>query len=931
MGSRAALLGLFALVLSCALADGAHAAAPSGAAGTVAGIVIDKRTGGPIAGADLELVGTGAKVRSDIDGRYTIRAAPGAYALRVSAVGYQRARLTGVAVTSGTTTTVDASLEPLGTASVEVIEVVAEADTATEETQLLLRKKADVLSDTISAEVMKKTPGSAAADLVKRAPAVTVKDNKFLFVRGLSERYTAATLNGSKLPSTDPNRRAVPLDLFPAEFLESLSIIKSYTPDLPGDFSGGLAELRLRNFPTQLKYGLSIKGGANSQTTFSDFDTYEGSKYDPFGYGAGFREIPAGTPNPLDNESPSRFSQARRFRDIWSVDTITAPPDLEVNASVGNTLGPLGFQLGGIFANGYRFRTERQKQFRNSGDLDDPEISLSDDFLADRSTYETGLGGILTAAYKIDFDHTLSLRTLFSHASEDQVKVSEGETENLGFDSGLVQQQTEFEYQEEQLVFSQFAGEHEFGIVRVDWRSAIAQTIADQPDTRFQARNGPAGGPFVFVEDSLGGQRLYNQMDEILSDTGVDVTVPFDTRLPFTDVWSGLAARLKLGAGYLYRDRHFEQRRFRYIVPPGAFDTTLPTEVLLAPGNIEPGGVDFEELTAKRDKYDASEEVLGAYGMLDLPIVRDRLRLVGGVRYEDSDITLHVFNDEADLLPTEIPNKNVNFLPGVSLIYSPIDDMNLRLAYSQTVSRPDFRELSPAEFPAQRGERAQVGNPFLEQADITSYDARWEWFFSPTEILSVGFFYKELTKPIEQTVIQRASDLVNSFANADSGWVYGLEFEGRKNFEFLWPRLRDLSILSNATWADSEVTAPRGSTLEVQTNTTRKLQGQPKFIVNLALEYAHPRFGTARLLYNVIDDRISDVGTFGLPDIVETRRHQLDAVLILPLKDLAGFPLSLRLGVSNILNEPVEYTQGSQTQYRYTTGVSFGFGLSYSH
>ena len=928
MGSRAARLALYAFLSGIgALPATVRAAGPTG--GAVAGIVVDKSTGSPIAGAELELVGTEQKTRTTVDGRYSVRAAPGTYALRISAVGYMPARLTDVAVTAGGTTRVDASLEPAGTASVEVIEVVAKADTATEETQLLLRKKADVLSDTISAEVIKKTPGSAAADLVKRAPAVTVKDNKYLFVRGLSERYTAATLNGSKLPSTDPNRRAVPLDLFPADFLESLSIIKSYTPDLPGDFSGGLADLKLRNFPSQLKYGFSIKGGANSQTTFSDFDTYKGSKYDTFGYGESFREIPQGTPNPFDNLSPNRFAQARRFRDIWNVDSITAPPDFAVDASVGNTLGPLGFQIGGVFANTYRFRTERQKQFRNAGDLDDPEISLSDDFLANRSTYETGIGALLTAAYRIGWDHTLTLRTLFNHGSEDQVKTAQGETENLGL-VGQVQQQIEFEYSEEQLVFSQFAGEHEFDWLRVDWRSAIAQTIADQPDTRFQARNGAPGGPYEFVADSLGGQRLYNKMDETLSDSGVDFTVPFETRLPFTDVWKGLAARLKFGGGYLYRIRHFEQRRFQYLVPPGAFDLTLPTEVLLAPGNIKPGGVDFGELTAKRDQYDATEKVLGGYGMLDLPIVRDRLRVVGGVRYEDSHITTHVFTDEGDLLPSEIPNNNVNFLPGVSLIYSPIDDMNVRLAWSQTVSRPDFRELAPAEFPAQRGERAMVGNPFLQQADITSYDARWEWFFSPTEILSVGFFYKELTKPIEQTVIQRASDLVNSFANADTGWVYGLEFEGRKNFQFLWPQLRDLSILSNATWAQSEVTAPRGSTLEVQTNTTRQLQGQPNFIVNVALEYSPPRFGSFRLLYNVIDDRISDVGTFGLPDIIETRRHQLDAVLIFPLQDLAGVPLSLKLGVSNILNEPIEYTQGGETQLRYTTGVSFGLGLSYS-
>ncbi len=905
--------------------------APTGALGAVSGIVVDKRTGTGIGDARVELVGVDRSTRTDLNGRYLIRAAPGSYALRIAAVGYQSTRLEGVDITAGGAARADASLDPLLAGEVEVIEVIAQASASTEATQLLVRKESSVVSDSLSAEVIKKTPGSAAADLVKRAPAVTVKDGQYLYVRGLGERYTGATLNGSKLPSTDPERRTVPLDLFPADFLDSLSIIKSYAPSLPGDFSGGLADLRLRDFPAQLEYDVSIRTGANTQTTFSDFDTYKGSSYDPIGFGREFRDIPAGTPNPVDNLDPNRFSVARRFRDIWNVDTETAPPDLEADASVGNTFGPFGFQIGGVYANGYRFRQERQRQYRNTGDLENPEIGLSDDFLAMRSVYETRLGGVLTAAYRIGWNHKLSFRGLVNHGSEDQVRVSQGETENLGIGVGQVQQQTEFKYQQEQLLFGQLAGEHEFDWLRIDWRTALARTTADQPDTRFQTRNGPADEPLRFVEDSLGGQRLYNELHETLSDSAADLTVPFDTRLPFTTVWSGLPAKFKAGYGYLYRDRSFSQRRFRYIVSPGSFDLTLPTEDLLAPENIQPGGVDFEELTRKRDQYDASEEVLGGYGMFELPIVSDRLRVVGGARVEHSEITVDVFNDEADLEPTRITQKSTDPLPGVSVIYSPLDDMNIRFGFSQTVSRPDFRELSPAEFPAQRGERAKVGNPFLVTTNITSYDARWEWFFSPDEIVSSSFFYKELEAPIEQTVLQRASDLVNSYSNADSGWIYGLEFEGRKHLGFLTPHLRNLSVLANATWAQSEVKAPRGSSLEVQTSTTRKLQGQPDFIINFAVEYTHPRWGSIRLLYNTIDDQLSDVGTFGLPDIVELRRDQLDAVLIAPLKDLVGVPLSAKLSIGNILNDPVIYTQGGETQDRYTTGVTFGFSLSYSH
>lgn len=896
--------------------------------GGLSGVVLDKVSGSPIGDAGIELVGTGQTVRTDLNGRYNTKVAPGTYELRIFAPAYHSIRLEDVEVTAGGSTKADASLEATANAGVEVIEVVAQAAQSSETTQLLFRKKAAVVSDTLSAEMIKKSPGSAAADLVKRAPAVTVKDNKFLFVRGLGERYSYATLNGSKLPSTDPERRAVPLDLFPADFLESLAIVKSYTPDLPGDFSGGLADLQLRTFPPALTYSVGIKGGGNTQTTFRPFRTYHGSRYDTFGFGKAFRDVPNGVPNPIDNSSGLRFPAGRRFRNIWDVDRTTAPTDYEVKASVGNTLGPLGFQLGGIFENKWRRFDQATNQFRNFGDVDNPEIGPFALFHSEQNVFESRLGGLLTAAYKFGWDNLITLRGLYNKGSTDQVRLSSGETDNLGIDSGIIQEQTEFQYTEETLIYGQFAGEHQFPLLRVDWRTAISQTKWDQPDSRYQTRNGPVGGPLLFVDDSLGGQRIFNSMEEVLSDSALDVTLPFKTRLPFTDVWSGLDAKAKAGWGYLWRDRDFTQRRYRYVVSPSAFDLALPTEDLLQPANIQAGGVDFEELTRPRDQFQADQQTIAGYAMVDLPIWRDMLRAVGGVRYEDDDIHLDIFDELTAEFDT-IKKHNQNWLPGVNVIFSPLPDMNLRFGYSETVSRPDFRELSPAEFPAQRGQTAQIGNPNLVQADITSFDARWEWFFSTSEIVSASFFYKDLKKPIEQITIQRASDLANSFANAEDGNIYGIELEARKDLGFLWYPLRRVSLMTNVTWANSEVHAPRGSTLEVQTNETRKLQGQPDYIVNASIEYSHPDWGTARLLYLTADDQIASIGTFGLPDIIETRRDQLDAVLIAPLERF-GIPLSAKLTLSNLLNDPVEFTQGGSTTNRFTTGVSVSFGLTYS-
>jgi hypothetical protein len=941
MGARAAFLVACILLVLFGAPTGApaqgepgastEASAVSGETGVVTGVIADKSTGDPLGDAGVELLGTGRTARTDLNGRYTIRANPGTYDLRIFRASYRSTRLEDVVVVAGDVSRADATLEPIAAAGIEVIEVVAQAGASTESTQLLFRKKALTVSDTLSAEMIKRTPGSTAADLVQRMPAVTVREGDQLVIRGLMERYTSSTLNGSSLPSTDFERRAAPLDLFPADFLESVTVTKTYTPDFPGDFGAGVVEFGLRDAPPALSYSMSLTSGFDTQQTFDDFATYEGSSYDVFGFGKDFRAIPEGTPNPVRDTSPLRFDQGRRFKNIWAVDTDTAPPDFDAKFSVGNTLGPLGFQLGGIFSNGYANRgTEVKRQFRNQGTFEDPDIFLQQDFLSQSSLFNTRLGGLLTSFYKIGWDHKINLRGLVNRLSQDEVTQEIGETNNAP-----VQQQTAFEYDERQLVFGQLAGEHDFKWFRLDWRSAASQTNFDEPDSRYQTRTGTveqfeAGQPLSFVESSLGGQRIFNEMEEILSDSALDLTIPFKTWLPFTDVWNDMPGKIKGGWAYLYRDRDFSQRRFRFIADPLFLDLTQPTEDLLAPGNIGPGGVNFIEATFKRDQFTGSETVLAGYGMIELPILRDTLRIVGGVRYEDSDISLSLFESEEAAEPVDRDLPNVNILPGVTLIYNPIEDMNIRLAYSQTLSRPSLRELSPVELPAQAGEAAKVGNPELVQVALTNYDGRWEWFLSPTEVVSFSLFYKELEQPIEAVVLQRASDNVDSFTNADTGKMFGFEFEGRKNLGFLWERLRHLSINTNVTWVDSEVEAPRTSTFQVQTNTKRSLQGQADFTINTYLEYALPDWGTARLLYRTEDDLIDRVGTFGLDDIIKERRDQLDFVLIAPLERFLNVPLSFKLTIKNILNSPVRFVQEGETKDRYTYGVGFGVGLTYS-
>ncbi len=911
-----------AVSLARSMTAGAQQTAPSGTnVGTVTGVVLDKSSGDPIIEAGVEVVEHGRTVRTDLDGRYTLKLPPGTYQLRVFAPLYQGVRLQAVLVKTGEVTTSDARLAPAGTAGVEVVEVVAQARKAAEATQLLKRQKAAVVEDNVSAETIKKSTDSNAGEVVARVPGVTVKEERFIIIRGLNERYSGALLFGSRLPSPDPDRRVVPLDVFPAEFLDSVSVLKTYTPDLPGDFAGGVADIDLRDYPDALTVTAGWGGGINTSSTFKRFQTYEGGDLDYLGFGDGFRALPGsvgdssiGTPS-----IPKQRAAADGFRDIWNVRQTKAAPNSGLNLSVGNSWGPFGLQVGGLYTTEYKqARNAIVRQFVNANTPDAPVIETSDDFVSWTSEFKTQLGGILNSAYKLGDDHKLTLRAFVDHESHDFTVTSDGTTNQLP-DAAVAN--TRLQYTQQQLEFGQLGGQHRWPWVELDWRTAYSRVTKDIPDTRtYTYVNG------LFDQSQpASGYRVFSDIKETLSDSSADFTVPFLTGLPFTDAWSGLPAKFKFGPAYACRDRDFHQRRFRYT--QSGLDTSLPPDELFNPDNIG-SGLMFQETTDPRDEFSASEEIAGGYGMFDLPLVQNRLRLITGVRVEYSFIGINTADDRGD--PERVTKNNLDPLPSANLVYTPRSDMNVRAAYGQAVSRPEFRELSPTLLPPLRGETALVGNPELVEAHIRSYDLRWEWFYSPGELVSLGGFYKQLDQPIEQIVVPGASDRRDSFKNADSATLSGFEFEGRKNLGFVRPWLTNLTFTTNVAYIASNVIVPRASTLEVQTSTNRQLQGQSPFVVNAALDYTHPTWGSARLLYNTEGPSISSAGSDGLPDITFERRNQLDVAFVVPLKPV-GLPFNLKFGVENILNAPYVYKQGNATNLRYTTGTKFSLGFSYTY
>jgi len=901
-------------------------AAPATETGTVSGTVVDKSTGDAVIEAGVEVVETGKKVTTDLDGRYKLDLPPGTYQLRFFAPLYQPVRLTGVVVKPKSVTKQNVTLAA-AQANVEVVEVVARANRAAEVTQLADRKNAAVVKDTVSAEAIAKSPDKDAAAVVKRVPAVTIRDGKFVFVRGLGERYSSALLDGSRLPSTDPSKRVVPLDLFPAEFLESLGIIKTYTPDLPGDFSGGLVDIRLREFPEQLSFSTGLSESFNSQTTFQKFRTYQGGSLDYFGFGSNFRKLPERVPDTSTFTSLNEFQRdaiGRDFKNIWNSDTMTAAPGFAWNVSGGNTWGPLGVELGGLYRTDYlTVPDETLIQFRNSGTVSRPVIIPFEKFKLDTGLFTTRLGGVMTSSYRLSDTDKLFFRALIDRNTFDSNQGTNGLN-----DQGLHEQNTIFRYTEEELDFGQLGGEHRWSHLWLDWRTAYSRTTQNEPDTRFTTYTAPPGEQLQFSTTSSGGTRTFNDLTETLTDSALDLTLPFSSRLPFTDVWSGLPAKFKFGPAYSYRSRNFDQRRFEYGINGSALDLTQPPETVLDPSNVVPGVIDFNEKTTNTDQFDVSQEIIGGYGMFDLPIVRDRFRFVAGVREEYSNIVLKT-GTLASASSAKVIKKNVDPLPGANLIYSPRDDMNVRFSYSRSVSRPEFRELSPTQFPSPRALRPTIGNPDLVESHLENFDFRWEWFYSPLELVSLSAFHKNLDQPIEAVVIQESSSNANSWANAQDGDLTGFEFEGRKNFGFIDPRLTYLSFLTNVAYIQSNVNIAVKK-LEAPHETSRPLVGQAPYIANAILDYTHPRWGSYRLLYNTAGPTIVYAGTFGLPDVEEQQRNQLDFVALIPVH-LFNVPFTFKLSAENLLDDQVLLTQGGLVQNEFTKGVKISIGLSYTH
>ncbi len=896
------------------------------AAGIIAGTVKDS-DGGILPGVTItlsaEFLGEPLVTYADSSGSFRFDGLnPGAYTLRAELDGFQPSETTlTLVVNQRLTLEFRLALATLR----ETVEVTAEAPRSSEVAVLDQRRQAAVVSDAISREEIARTPDADAAAVVERLTGITVVDSKYVYVRGLGDRYSNTMLNGAALPSTEADKRVVPLDLFPSKLLDTITIAKTYTPDKPGDFGAGAVEMSTLDFPATASLKVTLGGGWDSTTTGNDFSRYAGGLSWTGKGGQGKpaslptqRLLPQSIVNP-DGLTPEQLQAVGRlFVGPWTGEKISsASPNSNLSLTYGNTFGRLGVVLSGVASRGFsRVESDHVYFGLDSGNVLVPRNDYH--MVTDAEKARNGLLGQL--ALRLADGHRVSLASLFSRDAVSESRQYQGYMNNAG------QNVRDFRsrYQREELLTSKLSGEHFFSGLwmgsSLEW--FLTSSTAGTEQNLRENLYGEVSPGYYKLQPGLAesGKLEFFDLEDQIRGGGIS----------WSTFYSASPTRygsVKVGLTTNRREREFDARRLRFVLSnQSQFDLSLPPEQLYTVENIRPGAFEIREITGVNDAYDAFHDVDAAFTMLDASW--GKWRFVGGARYEKSDLEVRTYNPFAPGQLAVARDLNRDWLPALNLVYQLRPDTNLRLAASRTVNRPEFRELSPFAFVEVTGGRSVAGNPDLKQALIDAVDLRWEVFPNPGEVIAFSTFYKKLTNPIER-IVQPTTELRSSFTNADGATLTGAEVEYRQSLAVVSPVLNRWTVNLNYAYVNASVEVGERQ-LSVITNTSRPLEGQSKHVGNLALQYFQPTWGTmVRAMYNFTGRRIYEVGAYGLPDVYEDDFGVLDLVVSQSLDRL--FPgLELKLSGTNLLDAERAFTQGGRIHRKYANGRGFGLSVGYT-
>lgn len=885
--------------------------------GTISGKIIDAKLAEVLIGASVRLEdGNGGGAVTDLDGNFMIaNLSAGTYKITVNYTGYQPKTIEDIMVKNGEVSTVNVSMEESAdlTTIAEVV-IVAKASRESMSALTILQKTSPTIADGISAETIKRTPDRTTGDVIRRVSGASIQDNKFAVIRGLNDRYNVAMLNGAMLSSTEPDRKAFSFDLFPSAMLDNLVVMKTASADLPGEFAGGAILINTRDIPEENYVSVNVSGGINNVTTFKPYMTAPGGGSDWLGIDDGSRALPGGVPAPAEFITASKDDKIRYsklFANDWAIiEKGSALPNMGLQISSGLVTDPAKkTQLGATISLSYSNTNRLQDGLRNDFDAQQQLFEFNDKQFKNNVLW----GALLNTALKFNNRHKLIFQTTYSTNTDNIVNDRKGKD----FEQTRDIRATAIEYTENHLFTSRLGGEHaltENGI-RLNWGGGFNRSSRDIPSLRrmFYSRSfdSEESDPFVaFVPlqaDPFRSGRFYSELGEDVINGNIDLSVPFNI--------AGIKQTLKIGGLYQGKERDFSARVMGWTRPAAGFNTSLlylPQDRIFADSNINTRGFIMGEITNPSDRYDASSDLGAAFVLFDNKI-GEKLRISWGLRVENFRQKLNTVDYTQDTI--NLDRKTTEWLPSANLTYALNDKHQLRLSASKTVTRPEFRELAPFAFYDFYLNAGVQGNPSLTSGNIANFDLRYEWYPGQNQLFSASLFYKKFDTPVEFTFSSLgAGTRTFTFQNIPSATNYGVEFELRKNFDFLGEHWENLVLFSNAAFIRSELDLSNVEAFD----TTRALQGQSPFIVNAGLTWNMPRTGlSATLVYNSIGDRVAQVGATGYADIYERRRDLLD----FQVSKRFGRRGEVKLTWGDILRPDFIFYQDNNANHKYDAGA----------
>lgn len=880
--------------------------------GTIAGVLIDSTTKEPIPLAIVLIEGTTTGAQSDFNGRFEIKNInPGSYNVQFSVVGYVKVTVTNVKVDAGKTTSISMQLKSI-TAELKEVEITATKITNTESAVLMEMKKIDQVVSGISAQQIGRSLDRDASQVVRRIPGVLVTGS-FINIRGLNQRYNNVMLHDAFAPSMEPDIKSFSFDIIPSSQIDRILIFKSPSAENPGEWAGGLVKIYTRSIPdsnfTEVSYTTSYRSG----TTFENFSHQENGPFAWTGLNNNYHTLPSNFPKDLRaiKDGDQIEKAGRSLKNNWTTNEMIALPDQRFSIMRGTRIKREKVLIGNVTALNYSntwstFNVERSDF--NAFDEVANASSVIYTFNDQQFNRNVRTGIIHNWAFNFNNNRDIiEIKNLFNFNFGSQYIFRTGRDFEFSYNPN----NHSFDHVYRGIYSGQITGRHELvkNKSNLDWIVGYGRSYRNQPDyKRYRSDlDEQTGQTTLYIPVGQAATyfmgRFYSEMTEDIITGSVNHTYTFNSNK------TALKPSIKVGMFWEYKDRSFVARNIGYVRSSNISDEQLNnllnngiTNIFLDENISNANGMRIDEQTNPNDSYEATNNLTAGYAMFNWPI-SSLITLKAGIRAENNIQTLNSRTTTGD--PVTVNNPILSLLPSGSLTFTISEKMLVKTSYGQTINRPEFRELAPFGFYDFSFNFTNRGNPNLRTPQVHNYDARWEFYPSVSEIISVAAFHKLFINPIEVTFIPGAGSggAKNfTYSNAQSAVSQGIEVELKKFFRDMFNSkfLNDMGVGINGSIIRSVVEL--GDDVAIGQSNIRPLQGQAPYLVNAGIFYNNfEKELQVNIQYNVIGKRILIIGFEGYPDIYEMPRHSID----LSFSKRIYKSLTLNGGIADILNMPI--------------------------